>query len=293
MIIRKICGIIARPFKAAIITARLAAASPVRMAPILAPVALTMVSLGLDGCIERYDDFGNADKDIEFKNPDISDSMSDTTDATNFRRDLKPELSQELKQDLIQDLEQDLGQETGQDLDQEAETIEVKPADICGSNPNEIITNKIIDQNLLKMIRLGLNKGETDNITLAEAQSMTVLVADSSKISSISGIECFTNLTYLGLNFNKILDISPVVGLKKLTYFNIYQNLVKDISPIADHPFLVYVSLGYNLFSDISALLNNPGIGQDDVICLDGNDQVPAWQITALKEKGVNVTCAW
>lgn len=251
MIIRKICGIIARPFKAAIITARLAAASPVRMAPILAPVALTMVSLGMDGCIERYDDFGNAGDDIEFKNPDILDSSLGT----------------------------------------EAETS--APVNPCGTKLDTIITNRIIDQNLLKMIRKALNKNELADITLGDALTLTTLLADSSLIYYIDGLECFTNLSVLGLNYNKISDISPVAYLLKLIYFNIYQNQVSDLSPIADHPLLMWVSLAYNIFPDIFALLNNPGIGSGDTVCLDGNDQVPAWQIEALKEKGVNVTCAW
>jgi len=172
---------------------------------------------------------------------------------------------------------------------------EVSAADASDSSPDttEIITAQIKDQNLLKMIRKGLNKGIEEDISLNDALSMTTLIADSSHIYYLDGLECFTNLAILGLNFNPIEDISPLAGLTNLIYLNLYGDKVSDLSPLANLPLIKKLSLGYNLISDISVLLNNPGIGSGDVICLDGNDQIPQWQLDGLEEKDVMVTCAW
>ena len=74
------------------------------------------------------------------------------------------------------------------------------------------------------------------------------------KITDISGIENFTNLTYLDLSSNSISNISVLAGLTNLTELDLGWNSISDISTLSELTNLTDLSLGYNNISDIRAL---------------------------------------
>jgi Leucine-rich repeat (LRR) protein len=78
---------------------------------------------------------------------------------------------------------------------------------------------KIPDDNFLnKLIELGVDENGDGHISTAEAESITTLNVFGIKISDLTGIEEFVNLSDLNCSFNYLtaLDISNNTTLKKL-----------------------------------------------------------------------------
>ena len=74
------------------------------------------------------------------------------------------------------------------------------------------------------------------------------------KITDISGIENFTNLTYLDLSSNSISNISVLAELTNLTSLELYHNSISDISALSGLTNLTFLDLSYNSISDINVL---------------------------------------
>ena len=77
---------------------------------------------------------------------------------------------------------------------------------------------------------------------------------DSLKITDITGIENFINLTGLSLYHNNISDISALSGLTNLTDLRLYSNNISDISDLSGLTNLTDLNLYSNNISEISAL---------------------------------------
>ena len=77
---------------------------------------------------------------------------------------------------------------------------------------------------------------------------------DSLKITDITGIENFINLTNLRLYYNNISDINALSGLTNLTDLSLYHNNISDISALSGLTNLTDLRLYSNNISDISAL---------------------------------------
>lgn len=99
-------------------------------------------------------------------------------------------------------------------------------------------------------------------------------------ITSIEGLEHFTNLTELFLMFNDISDITPIQNLTsikslniannkisnidfiskftELTNFTFDNNKVSDLTPIKDLKNLEYLNFKNNLISDLTPIKNTP-----------------------------------
>lgn len=97
------------------------------------------------------------------------------------------------------------------------------------------------DPLLEKMVREAIGKPEGD-ITLTEAEAVKELklgiewqqfIPEETQIHDITGLEAFTNLETLELQFHNIKDISPLAGLTKLTSLSLGGNPVEDITPLA------------------------------------------------------------
>ncbi|MFM1539296.1 leucine-rich repeat domain-containing protein [Helcococcus bovis] len=77
-------------------------------------------------------------------------------------------------------------------------------------------------------------------------------------ISSLGGLEHFTNLEELNIGFNNVEDISVVRNMPKLKNLSVGGNKIIDISPASTLTNLNYLNFDNNLISDISSLENVP-----------------------------------
>ena len=77
---------------------------------------------------------------------------------------------------------------------------------------------------------------------------------DSLKITDITGIENFINLTNLRLYYNNISDISVLSGLTNLTHLYLYNNNISDINALSGLTELTDLSLSNNNISEINTL---------------------------------------
>lgn len=107
---------------------------------------------------------------------------------------------------------------------------------------DEIITIQCNDANFYNGLveELGTkiqSKNDTEKtitMTKTNVESITRIdlnnnYSDSIRITDISGIENFTNLTDLDLNWNNISDISALSGLTNLTDLNLWSNSISDV----------------------------------------------------------------
>lgn len=125
------------------------------------------------------------------------------------------------------------------------------------------------DYNLNLVIRGAAGVLEGD-IHASDLMEIPEIDARDSNIADLSGLEYCINLTVLNLNNNYISDVSPLSGLTNLYLLSLQNNRIVDIMPLA----------------------NNLGLGEGDIISLNGNpldDQSKLLGITALKGRGATV----
>jgi Leucine-rich repeat (LRR) protein len=136
--------------------------------------------------------------------------------------------------------------------------------DPCGSDIN------IPDSNLLVRIRAttGVLSGP---ISGADAAGVTSLSGIKQNISDLTGLECFTNLTYLSLAINTITDISPLAGLTKLNELVLGSNQqLSNISALAGLTNLVTLNLVDCNLSNISVLQGLTNLDSLDISSNEG-----------------------
>ena len=124
------------------------------------------------------------------------------------------------------------------------------------------------DPNLEAAVRDQLGIGPADPLTVALAQTLTLLDASSRNIQSLNGLESLSNLTLLGLDGNPISDIGPLEGLTELTFLSLVGNSISDIGPLEGLKNLTALAVEDNLISDISPLA---GLIQMRLLGLVGN----------------------
>ncbi|MCG2613780.1 leucine-rich repeat domain-containing protein [Terrimonas sp. NA20] len=80
-----------------------------------------------------------------------------------------------------------------------------------------------------RVISLGYDKNDDNQIQLTEAQAVTSLYLNDLDIVNMEGINSFTNLEELGVYNNKLtaLDVSK---LKKLKYLYAFNNRIKELN---------------------------------------------------------------
>ena len=94
----------------------------------------------------------------------------------------------------------------------------------------------------------------TDITGIENFTNLTTLYLSRNSISDISALSGLTNLTTLYLSGNSINDIGALSGLTNLTYLYLYDNNISDISALSGLTNLTRLHLTYNSISDISAL---------------------------------------
>ena len=105
--------------------------------------------------------------------------------------------------------------------------------------------------------------------------NLDYLYLDSFGISSLDGIENFTNITGLSIKSSSIKSIDKLSYLHNLKYINLEDNYVTDIESLNLLDNLVYINLGNNLITDITPLkyLNNTkylNLKKNKIVDLDG-----------------------
>ena len=143
--------------------------------------------------------------------------------------------------------------------EKEAEQEEGIPTEKESSGAGErIVADDIViipDPVLKKAIQEALDIGE-QQVTREEALSLTELNDNglNDRITDITGLSTFENLTTLELDNNQISSIKELSGLKNLTYLDLEGNQVSDISALSSLTNLTHLDLEGNQVSDISAL---------------------------------------
>jgi len=112
----------------------------------------------------------------------------------------------------------------------------------------------IPDPNLQSAVRnyLGLTQGEA--IYKSYVDWITEFDASGLNISSLEGLQYFSNLEALCLDNNNTSDLSPIKNLTKLTTLYLYNNNISDISSLSNLVNLIDLDLFGNNITDISVL---------------------------------------
>ncbi|MBR3134314.1 MAG: hypothetical protein IKG56_02515 [Clostridia bacterium] len=147
-------------------------------------------------------------------------------------------------------------------------------------------TFNIKDKNLYDALKRNIGRkitgynDEKQEITMISGllNQITYFDLSDSNISDLSGIENFTSLDNLQLEYNNISDISPLKALHKLTSIDLsHNNLTSIPSEIKDSE-IMQLSLNYNPIADFSGLqlaksitnlqLEGTSITQNDLVYL-------------------------
>ncbi len=119
---------------------------------------------------------------------------------------------------------------------------------------NVNLSVNIPDPNLLGAIDNVLGYSEGTSVTPADLATITSLTADSAGVTSLTGLEYCTAMTYLELEFDNITDLTPLTNLTGLGELDIYGNQVSNISALAGMTKMTYLEIGDNPIIDITAL---------------------------------------
>jgi Leucine-rich repeat (LRR) protein len=151
------------------------------------------------------------------------------------------------------------------------------------------------DPLLEAVIRDRINK-DTGDLTIDDLLQIENIVDGGSeffKIKNLVGLQYCANITHISLWDHGFEDIGPIGQLDKLEELIISDNLfLRDISPLKNLEMINDLRLDGNSISDISSLLKNPGLGEGDVVILDGNPlstKAISEDIPILESRGVNV----
>ena len=128
----------------------------------------------------------------------------------------------------------------------------------------ETVDVKFDDLNLYTAIinRLSGSKIEKDDLNLSFTISksnidrITSLKLNNSSITSLRGIEKFTNLRDLDISNNRIEDISYLSQLTNLQKLTAYSNNIKDITPIENLVNITKLDLSRNVLQDTEEVNN-------------------------------------
>lgn len=102
------------------------------------------------------------------------------------------------------------------------------------------------DVNLAGAVREALGLAPNAPITIQGMQTLTVLIANESQITNLTGLEHAIQLRELSLYGNQISDISPLAGLTRLEVLFLSINEINDISPLIGLKQLKTLSLNRN-----------------------------------------------
>ncbi|MGD2069052.1 MAG: leucine-rich repeat domain-containing protein [Gemmatimonadota bacterium] len=132
----------------------------------------------------------------------------------------------------------------------------------------------------------------TDLSPLSDLPSLEGADLVANQISDVSPLAGLTTLRHLHLAQNQLSDISPLSALTSLEVFRAHTNSLTDIGVIEGMTQLEWLDLRYNGITDITPLVDNTGLGEGDLVELNGNplsDTAVQTDIPALRARGVDV----
>lgn len=132
------------------------------------------------------------------------------------------------------------------------------------------IKNPAIKKYLINNYRhVFINYNGEEYITKNALANINILDLSNSNISSLEGIEIFTNLYDINLSNNNIDDITPLTKISTLTTINLSNNNIKDVSAFKNMKTksLYLLNLSNNKINDVSAL--NDIINKNEYNLLD------------------------
>ena len=144
------------------------------------------------------------------------------------------------------------------------------------SNSDGLITYSESKQSMSDVLANLTNKGINNTYYKTDSTyNSDYLYFDSFGISTLQGLENFTNITGLSFNGNSIKSIESLRSLHSLKYISFNNNLVTDIEPLNLLDDLVYVSFDSNLITDITSLkylskLQYVNLNKNKIVDLDG-----------------------
>jgi len=104
--------------------------------------------------------------------------------------------------------------------------------------------------------------------TPTDMLGLTSLSVNNQGVTSLTGIEYATNLTYLYLEGNEISSVAPLAGLTKLTNLLAGHNRISSVAPLAGLTNLTKLTLHHNKYitsvSALSGLTNLTNLSVDD-----------------------------
>ena len=110
------------------------------------------------------------------------------------------------------------------------------------------------DANLAAAIRQTLEISDSESITIAALQGITMLEAQNRQITDLTALEHATGLTSLTLDNNQISDFEPIAGLTNLTHLSLGQNEISNLTPFEGLINLTQLGLPQNEISDVTSL---------------------------------------
>ena len=144
------------------------------------------------------------------------------------------------------------------------------------------------DSSLESVVQLAIGDGSAPP-TLEGVLRLTQLEASDSDIGDLGGIEHLRNLQSLDLASNRIEDITPLAALTGLRMLDLANNAVSDLSPLRELPDLQVLILDGNPIESLDVLLELPALTSLDVQGITGEGPQLDAQVTALRERGVEV----
>jgi len=119
---------------------------------------------------------------------------------------------------------------------------------------------EIKDEAFKRKVISALKIGSNDKILKSMAEKLYLLDLQNSGITSLEGINHFTNLTNLLLSNNNISDISMIAELKKLVILNIDNNKITDLTPLSLLENITDLNASYNNLKDKLPTLSSMSI---------------------------------
>lgn len=153
--------------------------------------------------------------------------------------------------------------EKEKDNDPITEDYKVEPIELVSLDKKAYVQNGYIvfpDPNLEKAIIEALELN-TNKVSLTAAKNATKLIMENKNISSLEGLEYFTGVTTIQLNYNNVRDLTPISKIYVLKNLFIEKNLVTDITPITKLRNIEYINISYNQIKDISGFKTMSRLG--------------------------------
>jgi internalin A len=146
-------------------------------------------------------------------------------------------------------------------------TIDVTAPPLPALMPGESCTGEpatreatFADANLDAEVRAALGLGVNDDLRCGGLAGLSSLVADSSAIADLTGIQNLTGLVTLGLTGNTFSDLTLLGGLASLSTLDLSWNAIVDVGALATLTSLTEVVLDNNAITDLDALATLTGL---------------------------------